>query len=101
MEATGRGHFVGVTMSVLQNQDGWWGEGDDMFFVDGETHAVDQWNGLGRLFSGSVGFWRASVCVSDFRGAGRGTGSGGRAVVGISLPPGFSDPVYEVAARDD
>ena len=37
MEATGRGHFVGVTMSVLQNQDGWWGEGDDMFFVDGES----------------------------------------------------------------
>jgi hypothetical protein len=37
MEATGRGHFVGVTMSVLQNQDGWWGEGDDMFFVDGEN----------------------------------------------------------------
>jgi hypothetical protein len=36
MEATGRGHFVGITMSVLQNQDKWWGEGDDMFFVDGE-----------------------------------------------------------------
>jgi hypothetical protein len=36
MEAMGRGHFVGVTMSVLQNQDKWWGEGDDMFFVDGE-----------------------------------------------------------------
>jgi len=35
MEATGRGHFVGVTMSVLQNQDYWWGEGDDMFFIDG------------------------------------------------------------------
>ncbi|MES2253661.1 MAG: glycoside hydrolase family 172 protein [Pseudomonadota bacterium] len=32
----GRGHFVGITMSVLQNQDEWWGEGDDMFFVDGE-----------------------------------------------------------------
>lgn len=37
LDATGRGHFVGVTMSILQNQDGWWGEGDDMFFVDGET----------------------------------------------------------------
>jgi Protein of unknown function (DUF2961) len=37
LEATGRGHFVGVTMSVLQNQDFWWGEGDDMFFIDGET----------------------------------------------------------------
>lgn len=36
MEATGRGHYVGVTMSVVQNQDGWWGEGDDMFFIDGE-----------------------------------------------------------------
>jgi hypothetical protein len=33
-EAKGRGHFVGVTMSVLQNQDGWWGEGDPMFFID-------------------------------------------------------------------
>jgi Protein of unknown function (DUF2961) len=36
METTGRGHFVGVTMSVIENSDGWWGEGDDMFFVDGE-----------------------------------------------------------------
>lgn len=36
MDAKGHGQFVGVTMSVLQNQDGWWGEGDDMFFIDGE-----------------------------------------------------------------
>jgi hypothetical protein len=35
MEATGHGQYVGVTMSVLQNQDMWWGEGDDMFFIDG------------------------------------------------------------------
>ena len=37
LAAIGRGHFVGITMSVLQNQDGWWGEGDDMFFIDGES----------------------------------------------------------------
>ena len=37
MEAKGHGQYVGVTMSVLQNQDFWWGEGDDMFFIDGET----------------------------------------------------------------
>ncbi|HYK36559.1 glycoside hydrolase family 172 protein [Alloacidobacterium sp.] len=37
MEATGHGQYVGVTMSVLQNQDFWWGEGDDMFFIDGAT----------------------------------------------------------------
>ena len=36
MEAKGHGQYVGVTMSVLQNQDFWWGEGDDMFFIDGE-----------------------------------------------------------------
>jgi Protein of unknown function (DUF2961) len=34
MESTGRGHFVGVSMSVLQDQDDRWGERDDMFFVD-------------------------------------------------------------------
>ena len=45
MEASGRGHFVGVTMSVLQNQDKWWGEGDDMFFVDGD--ALPSINGTG------------------------------------------------------
>ncbi len=45
MEATGRGHFVGVTMSVLQNQDYWSGEGDDMFFIDGEK--VPSINGTG------------------------------------------------------
>jgi len=45
LEASGRGHFVGVTMSILQNQDGWWGEGDDMFFVDGQ--ATPSINGTG------------------------------------------------------
>jgi hypothetical protein len=34
-EAKGHGQYVGVNMSVLQNQDMWWGEGDDMFFIDG------------------------------------------------------------------
>lgn len=35
MTAKGHGQYVGVTMSVLQNQDMWWGEGDNMFFIDG------------------------------------------------------------------
>ena len=33
-ETQGRGHYVGVTLSVLQNQGDWWGEGDEMIFVD-------------------------------------------------------------------
>jgi hypothetical protein len=40
LEAVGHGQFVGVTMSVLQNQDGWFGEGDDMFQVDGDAPAI-------------------------------------------------------------
>jgi hypothetical protein len=37
VEAEGRGHFVGVTLSVLQNQGDWWGEGDEMIFIDDNT----------------------------------------------------------------
>ena len=33
-EAEGPGHYVGVTQSIIQNQGDWWGEGDDMMFID-------------------------------------------------------------------
>jgi hypothetical protein len=56
MEATGQGHFVGVTMSVLQNQDGWWGEGDDMFFVDGEKRPSINGTGSEDYFLGAWDF---------------------------------------------
>lgn len=62
MEAKGHGQFVGVTMSVLQNQDMWWGEGDDMFFIDGaekpsitgtgsEDYFLGAWDFGGKPFS--------------------------------------------------
>jgi len=77
MEATGRGHFVGVTMSVLENQDGWWGEGDDMFFVDGETlpsingtgsedYFLGAWDFGGRAFS--YGLFGAPVVGQEVAG---------------------------------
>ena len=37
LNARGRGHYVGVTHSILQNQGDWWGEGDEMIFIDGAT----------------------------------------------------------------
>ena len=52
----GHGHFVGVTMSVLQNQDGWWGEGDDMFFVDGAKQASINGTGSEDYFLGAWDF---------------------------------------------
>ncbi len=44
----GKGSYVGTVMSVTLGQDGWWGEGDDFFFVDGET--VPARHGDGGLF---------------------------------------------------
>ncbi len=35
LDATGRGHFVGCNLSVHQRAGAWWGEGDDMIYVDG------------------------------------------------------------------
>lgn len=34
LETEGKGHYVGVTHSILQNQGDWWGEGDEMIFID-------------------------------------------------------------------
>ena len=56
LDATGRGHFVGVTMAVLQNQDGWWGEGDDMFFIDGEARPSIAGTGSEDYFLGAWDF---------------------------------------------
>jgi len=36
LEAEGRGHFVGCILNVHNLMGGWWGEGDDMFVIDGE-----------------------------------------------------------------
>ncbi len=75
LEAKGRGHFVGVTMSVLQNQDGWWGEGDDMFFIDGEKSPSITGTGSERR--------RAR----------------GQPLLRLSLSFGLADSLHEIAAR--
>jgi hypothetical protein len=36
MNAEGRGQYVGVILSIQGHSTGWWGEGDDMFFIDGQ-----------------------------------------------------------------
>lgn len=60
LAAIGQGHFVGVTMSVLQNQDGWWGEGDDMFFIDGEARPSITGTGSEDYFLGAFDFGRSA-----------------------------------------
>jgi len=56
MEATGRGHLVGVTQGIVLNQKGWWGEGDDMLFVDGSKKPVTTGTGSEDYYNGAWGF---------------------------------------------
>jgi hypothetical protein len=35
LETNGRGHYIGCNLSVTNFQGTWWGEGDDMIWVDG------------------------------------------------------------------
>lgn len=56
MTAQGHGQFVGVTMSVVENKDGWWGEGDDMFFIDGAARPQIAGTGTEDYFLGAWDF---------------------------------------------
>jgi hypothetical protein len=56
LEATGRGHFLGVTQSVMQNQTSWFGEGDDMIFVDGDALPTINGTGTEDYFNGAWGY---------------------------------------------
>jgi hypothetical protein len=66
-EAKGHGQFVGVTMSILQNQDGWWGEGDPMFFIDDPTKPVTPvGTGSEDYFLGAWDFGGASFAYPEY-----------------------------------
>jgi hypothetical protein len=56
LETRGRGHLMGVTLGVLENANGWWGEGDEMIFVDDESKPVITGTGSEDYFLGSWDF---------------------------------------------
>jgi hypothetical protein len=56
MEARGRGHLMGITLGVLQNANGWWGEGDEMIFVDDESKPIITGTGSEDYLCGSWNF---------------------------------------------
>jgi hypothetical protein len=55
-EVKGAGHFVGTVVTVLANSDGWWGEGDDNFYVDGHTKPDISGTGSEDYFCGAWDF---------------------------------------------
>lgn len=66
LEAEGRGHLVGVAMSLIQNTDGWWGEGDEMFFVDGEARPSIHGTGTEDYFLGAWNFGGKAFYYGSF-----------------------------------
>jgi hypothetical protein len=58
-ETKGAGHFVGTFISVMANSDGWWGEGNDYWYVDGSEKPVISGTGSEDYFCGAWDFGRA------------------------------------------
>lgn len=52
----GRGHYVGTIQSVYHTSSGWYGEGDDFFFIDGETEPRLRGTGTEDYFCDAWGF---------------------------------------------
>lgn len=58
LETEGRGHYVGTVQSVHQVEIGWFGEGDDWFFIDGEETPSLRGTGTEDYFGDAWGFRR-------------------------------------------
>ena len=52
----GRGHYVGTVQSVFHVSPGWYGEGDDFFFIDGEKEPSLRGTGTEDYFCDGWGF---------------------------------------------
>lgn len=75
LETKGAGHYVGCNLSVTHFQGSWWGEGDDMIFIDGEkepsiigTGTEDYFNHAWGMQKNQFPFFGSIVHESDFAG---------------------------------
>jgi hypothetical protein len=53
----GRGHYVGTVQSVVNVSSGWYGEGDDFFYIDGEKEPSLRGTGTEDYFCDGWGFY--------------------------------------------
>ena len=66
MEATGAGNYIGATHSIIQNQGDWWGEGDEMMYIDGAKDAQIKGTGAEDYY---LGAWCYGGCgINPFGG---------------------------------
>ena len=60
LETEGRGHYVGTVLSVHQLDRGWFGEGDERFYIDGEDYPSMRGTGTEEYFGYAWGLQRFS-----------------------------------------
>jgi len=65
LSVKGRGHYVGTVLNVIQNQPGWFGEGDDLFYIDGEQHPSIEGTGSEDYFNDA---WSLRVAEGPYTG---------------------------------
>ncbi|HVT93866.1 MAG TPA: DUF2961 domain-containing protein [Bryobacteraceae bacterium] len=75
LNVKGRGHYVGTVFSVVQNEPGWFGEGDEHFYVDGRARPDIEGTGTEDYFNDAWGLRESSglytgVSVADGTGLG-------------------------------
>ena len=80
LAAEGAGHLVGTNLSVLQRALGWWGEGDDMIRVDGEsrpslhgTGSEDYYSDAWGMREGQSPFYGCPLQEEDFQAGAKAT----------------------------
>jgi len=56
LNTKGRGNYIGTVYSALQVKNGWFGEGDDRFYIDGEKIPSIQGTGTEDYFGDAWGF---------------------------------------------
>ncbi len=56
LETEGTGKYVGTVLSAQMNRDGWFGEGDDMFLIDGDEEPSIIGTGTEDYFNDAWGF---------------------------------------------
>lgn len=67
LEAEGRGTYIGCNLSIHNVNGGWWGEGDDMIFIDGEDWPPSLHG------TGSEDYFSHAYGMQDVRGLHNGT----------------------------
>jgi hypothetical protein len=77
LDVKGRGHYVGTVFSIIQNQPGWFGEGDEFFYIDGAEKASIEGTGTEDYFNDA---WSLRVSNAPYYGVtlAEGTGLGSR-----------------------